>query len=267
VADDVAWALVPEPRGGRPLGERVDIAAVPSLTLLARLRARPVAAAAKGPLVLGGAAGPGGGRLPGVSAEIYWLSGRYASAEVRSSASAGGLGAALGIMPGFDAIHLAAHFAADPENPWRTGVLLGDPRRDDSWLRPSALAAVKTRARLVVLAGCSSASAHGVGLEAERGLASAFLASGAAAVLGTLWPVEDRASAELVRRFYRALDEGADAGRALARAQREMRSSWAFRDPALWAGFVLLGDPGVRLQLPRRAPSLLPGLADPERRP
>jgi tetratricopeptide (TPR) repeat protein len=258
VVDDVAWALIPEPGGSRPLIERAQVASVPSFSSLARVRSRPVSAAPRGPLVLSGPVGADGRRLAGVEAEVRWISGRYASADVRTSGSAGGLSAALGAMPAVDAIHIAAHFAADAENPWRTGVLLGDPKRDDSWIRPAALAPVRTRARLVVLAGCASASARGPGLDAERGLASAFVASGAGVVLGTLWPVEDRASAELVRRFYQALDEGDDAGRALARAQLGMRGAFGSRDPALWAGFILLGDPSVRLRLPQRATAIRP---------
>ena len=268
VADDVPWALIPAPQSDRLLIERAQVAGVPSLSMLVRLRSRPVDAATKGPLVLSGPMGPDGLRLAGVDAEARWLSRRYASAEIRTSRSAGGLKATLGSMPAVDAIHVAAHFAADAEDPWHTGILLGDPKRDDSWLRPANLASVRTRARLVVLAGCSSASTRGTGLDAERGLTSAFLAAGAGAVLGTLWPVEDRASADLVRRFYQALDEGDDAGRALARAQLGMRASFGSRDPALWAGFVLLGDPGVRLRLPRRGTPPLPAFLGPAgRRP
>ena len=268
VVDDLPWALIPEPGGGRALIERVQVASVPSLSMLARVRSRPLSAAPRGPLVLSGPAGVDGRRLAGVEAEVRWISRRYASADVRTWRSAGGLKAALDAMPAVDAIHIAAHFAADPEDPWHTGVLLGDPKRDDSWIRPAALAPVRTRARLVVLAGCSSASARGPGLDAERGLASAFVASGAGVVLGTLWPVEDQASADLVRRFYQALDEDDDAGRALARAQLGMRDASGNRDPALWAGFVLLGDPGVHLKLPRRTAAIRPAVPVPaSRRP
>ena len=189
---------------------------------------------------------------------MRWLSQHYAAAEVRAPRTASDLRGALAALPKADAIHLAAHFADDPEDPWRSGVLLGDPGRDESWLRPSALAAVRMRARLAVLAGCASASAHGTGLSAERGLASAFLASGTKAVVGTLWPVEDGASSEFVHRFYRALDEGRDAAGAVAQAQLGMRASAAWRAPAQWAAFVLLGDPAVRLALPRRP---FPGLS------
>jgi CHAT domain-containing protein len=149
-------------------------------------------------------------------------------------------------------IHVAAHFDHDLENPWNSGMLLGDPRRDASWIRPAALGAVRTRARLVTLAGCSTAGAHGVNLQGERGLATAFLAAGAGAVLGTLWPVEDDASAEFVTRFYRALDEGRAAAGALAQAQAGMRDSALGGDASRWAGFVLLGDPAVRVALVRR---------------
>jgi SulP family sulfate permease len=75
------------------------------------------------------------------------------------------------------------------------------------------------------------------------GLTRGFLHAGASNVLASLWSVSDRATAELMARFYRGLfGDGLPAAEALRRAQRSMLGERRWRDPHNWAGFVLLGD-------------------------
>ncbi len=62
-------------------------------------------------------------------------------------------------------------------------------------------------------------------------------------MIASLWPVEDRATAELMSRFYRALwHEGSTAAAALRSAQIAMHSEGRYHDPYYWAGFVIQGD-------------------------
>ncbi len=254
LADALPWALLPLP--GAAAAARVDVASVPSLSTLARLRTRAGAGAPHGLLVLANPAGPGGARLAGVERERAWLAARYAGTDARTPRDGASVRASLAAMPAAAAIHVAAHVADDADDPWHCGVLLGDPRRDDAWVRAPAIAALRLRADLVVLAGCSSAQAGDNMLTGAQGLATAFVAAGAGTVIGTRWPVSDAATAEFVPSFYRALDDGLDVGAALARARDEMRTSEHWNSPAHWAGFVVLGDPAVRIRLPRRG---LPG--------
>ena len=75
------------------------------------------------------------------------------------------------------------------------------------------------------------------------GLARGFLAAGAARVVASLWAVEDRATAELMGRFYRELLAGGrPPAAALRAAQLDLRRHLRWRDPYHWAGFVLVGD-------------------------
>jgi hypothetical protein len=53
--------------------------------------------------------------------------------------------------------------------------------------------------------------------------------------------------------FYRSLGRGESASAALRRAQLELARDTATRAPFYWAGFVLVGDPDVRVDLERRA--------------
>jgi CHAT domain-containing protein len=69
--------------------------------------------------------------------------------------------------------------------------------------------------------------------------------AGARRVVASLWRVQDRATAELMARFYRGLlEEHRDPADALRQAQLAMLSdsdgSYSF--PYYWAGFVLQGD-------------------------
>ena len=62
-------------------------------------------------------------------------------------------------------------------------------------------------------------------------------------MVGTLWPVQDRNSAELMSRFYKAMwQDGLTAAAALRKAQLSLRSQSRYRDPYSWTGFVLQGD-------------------------
>jgi len=75
------------------------------------------------------------------------------------------------------------------------------------------------------------------------GLTRGFMHAGARAVVASLWQVDDESTAELMRRFYRAILKGgrrpADALRA---AQLELRRDQRWSAPFYWAGFVLQGD-------------------------
>jgi hypothetical protein len=117
-------------------------------------------------------------------------------------------------------------------------------------------------AELVVLAACQSAGRYDYG--AFVGIGEAFLRAGSRSVLTSLWPVDERATVELLRRFY-GHAYGAD-GRArmsFARALREARlevrdfvaddGSRPFAHPAYWAPFVLVGDRGLEAGAPKQA--------------
>jgi CHAT domain-containing protein len=58
-------------------------------------------------------------------------------------------------------------------------------------------------APVVLLAGCATGVSH-TAAGVERSLADAFLRAGASAVIGTLWPVEDREILPFVRALVEA---------------------------------------------------------------
>jgi hypothetical protein len=112
-------------------------------------------------------------------------------------------------------------------------------------------------ADLVVLSACQSGVSEIVRGDEPFGLVRAFLAVGARAVLVTLWPVDDVASAVLMKLFYQALQAGAAPAEALRQAVQQIRSmpqtqvtmplapsqqtEYPFADPHYWAGYQLIG--------------------------
>lgn len=144
-------------------------------------------------------------------------------------------------------VHFATHAALDTEHPERSGVALSmvDPhgRPRDGFLRLAEIYRLDLPADLVVLSACRTALGQEIRGEGLVGLTRGFFSAGARQVLVSLWPVEDRATAELMRRFYsEMLGRGHPPAAALRAAQTAMWRDKARRSPYYWAGFILQGD-------------------------
>jgi tetratricopeptide (TPR) repeat protein len=144
-------------------------------------------------------------------------------------------------------LHLATHGLLDAQVPELSGLVLASApsaEKGSSYLWSFEVATLVLRADLVVLSACQTGLGRELEGEGPVGLAHAFLRAGATQVLASLWPVEDRATARLMDRFYEGLlDEKLPPAEALRRAQLAMSRSADFAEPFYWAGFVLLGAP------------------------
>jgi CHAT domain-containing protein len=101
------------------------------------------------------------------------------------------------------------------------------------------------RARVAVLAACDSASTQDLN-EVPLSLATAFIAAGAPAVVATLWPVEDEATADLMVDFYQRLKANTGVAEALRQAQiAAIRRGRV--DSMNWSAFQVIGAPQSRL--------------------
>jgi CHAT domain-containing protein len=135
----------------------------------------------------------------------------------------------------------------DAVHPEQSGIVLsgvdaqGRPR--DGLLRTPEIYRLHLPAELVVLSACRTALGPEIRGEGLVGLPHGFLTAGARSVLVSLWEVEDRATAELMRRFYRGLlREQLPPAAALRAAQTALRREPGWDSPYFWAGFVLQGD-------------------------
>jgi CHAT domain-containing protein len=144
-------------------------------------------------------------------------------------------------------VHFATHGVLDSRRPERSGLVLslvdaaGRPR--DGFLRLRDIYRLNLRADLVVLSGCRTALGREIRGEGLIGLTRGFLEAGAPRVVASLWSVQDRATAELMGRFYHALlREGRPPAAALRTAQLALRRDRRFADPYFWAAFTFQGD-------------------------
>ncbi|CAH3190287.1 unnamed protein product, partial [Porites lobata] len=138
-------------------------------------------------------------------------------------------------------IHFAAHgYAERGEIALSPISSRGTPHEEDYLLTMAEISQVRLTAKLVVLSCCHSASGQ-IRAEGVVGIARAFLASGARAVLAALWAVEDEATMWFMNRFYEHLVRGESASESLHQARKSMRET-GFSDIMQWAPFMLIGD-------------------------
>ena len=147
----------------------------------------------------------------------------------------------------FTTVHFAAHAIVDRNRPEMSGIVLSPPppgvSAQDGVLRLNDIYNLNMPARLVVLSGCETAAGRGLDSEGIFSLSRAFFYAGATRVLASLWPVEDRATAQFMRAFYQALlVEHSTPASALRVAQRRLSADSRWANPYYWAGFVLQGN-------------------------
>jgi len=151
------------------------------------------------------------------------------------------------VLSGYRIVHFATHGIIDFRTPALSGLMLsrvderGAPLEGFLGLRD--IYNLRLGAELVVLSGCETALGKQVRGEGLVGLTQGFLYAGARQVVASLWRIEDRATAELMSRFYRGLlVEGKAPAAALRQAQLAIRHDKRWRSPYYWSGFVLQGD-------------------------
>jgi CHAT domain-containing protein len=144
-------------------------------------------------------------------------------------------------------IHFATHSLLNSLHPELSGIVLslvderGGPQ--DGFLRLHDIYNLKLSADLVVLSACQTGLGKEVKGEGLVGLTRGFMYAGAPRVMASLWKVDDRATAELMRQFYRRmLGEGMRPAAALRAAQIALLQQKRWAATHNWAGFVLQGE-------------------------
>lgn len=148
-------------------------------------------------------------------------------------------------------VHLATFGVLNKQNPLFSFVELASGGGQDGVLEVNEIFGLDIQADLVVLSACQTALGSGAQADVPPGddwvgLTRAFLLAGARQVLGTLWPIDDLATAAFMKQFYGNLARGMTPERALNVTQRTMAASSSTSDPFYWAGFVLVGGPEKR---------------------
>ena len=148
-------------------------------------------------------------------------------------------------------LHLATHSIINSEFPELSGVILSlvneNGKPQDGFLRLSDIYNLRLNADLVVLSACETALGKEVKGEGIVGLTRGFMYAGAPTVVASLWKVDDRATSDLMQRFYeRMLKKNLSPSESLREAQISMIKNQTYVHPFYWAGFNLQGDWQVR---------------------
>jgi CHAT domain-containing protein len=143
----------------------------------------------------------------------------------------------------YSVLHIGTHFSLRPGNVMRSFLVLGDGSRlsldSVSQLSFSGI-------DLVTLSACQTALGGAVGDDGREieGLSVIVQHAGARQVIATLWQVEDKSTALLMRELYEHLARsGLDGARALQQSQLELLSlnvggRHPYAQTFYWAGFV-----------------------------
>jgi CHAT domain-containing protein/tetratricopeptide (TPR) repeat protein len=148
----------------------------------------------------------------------------------------------------YQILHFGTHAIVDLSRPDRSGLVLSgvDERGQlvDGFIRAREILDWPLEADLVVLSGCRTGIGRVIRGEGILALSRAFLAAGASRLVMSLWSVDDKATAELMARFYRRMlgTEHLAPAAALRAAQLEIRAEPRWRSPSFWAGFMLQGE-------------------------
>lgn len=154
------------------------------------------------------------------------------------------------IAPHYQVLHLATHGYFNKFSPLLSGLELEADGENDGLLEVHEILQIRLNSELVTLSACETGLASGYFSEFPAGddfvgMTRAFLQAGSAAVLASLWEVDDRSTVDFMKHFYEGL--AADGGQAnkalaLALAQRAIKSREEYRHPYYWAPFILVGS-------------------------
>jgi CHAT domain-containing protein len=143
-------------------------------------------------------------------------------------------------------MHLALHALADIKHPDRAALVFApDPAGgEDGLLQAREIRTLPIAGTsLVTLSACDTSVGRVEGQEGVSSIVYAFLYAGARSAIATYWPVEDTATADLMRIFYTELGHGTSKGEALRRAQLQLaHSQTEMQKPFYWAAFDIIGE-------------------------
>jgi CHAT domain-containing protein len=150
-------------------------------------------------------------------------------------------------MGQYRVVHFATHGLINNQHSELSGIVLslideqGKPQ--NGFLRLYDLYNLKLSADLVVLSACQTALGKEIKGEGLVGLTRGFMYAGAPRVIASLWQIDDRASAEFMKRFYQGmLVQKLRPAAALRAAQISMQKDKRWNAPHYWAAFTLQGE-------------------------
>jgi CHAT domain-containing protein len=146
-------------------------------------------------------------------------------------------------------LHLGTHAEMNASSPMYSRLVLskdgsGVDADADGYLHAYEIYELDLRAQLAVLTACETGIGKDVDGEGVRSLGYSFAYAGCPSLVMSLWSIDEKASSEIIARFYAHLADGMPKHEALRQAKLEHLAS--AKDelalPYYWAGMVLVGD-------------------------
>jgi tetratricopeptide (TPR) repeat protein len=181
--------------------------------------------------------------LPFAEAEVGEIKPLFATAQVFSRAEATE-GKSKNSTGSSDVVHFACHGEFNDRQPLQSGLLLSADADNDGVLQVHEIFGMNLRkANLITLSACETALCKVRGGEDWVGLSRGFIYAGTPSILATLWSVDDKSTAIVMKNFYSNwLKKGMTKPAALRQAQLSLKAIPEYSHPFYWAPFVMIGD-------------------------
>jgi CHAT domain-containing protein/Tfp pilus assembly protein PilF len=152
-----------------------------------------------------------------------------------------------GVLQNYRYLHFATHGLLNAKHPDLSGLVLSlydrEGRPQEGFLFGHEIYNLELPAELVVLSACETGRGAEVRGEGIVGLSRGFMYAGAPRVMVSLWKVSDEGTAELMKRFYRAVfQHHLPPAQALRCAQLSLQQNPRWSPPFYWAPFIFLGE-------------------------
>ncbi|MDJ0921725.1 MAG: CHAT domain-containing protein [Henriciella sp.] len=149
----------------------------------------------------------------------------------------------------FDLLHLACHGDTVTSQASLTRLVMENTPENDivptminEW---SVRRKLRQTAPVIFLNACQSA-ASGRTLSMIAGFPSAFVESGASALIAPLWSVGDDAAHQIAQTFYEELKSSP--GKTVGQVLKNIRAEWQSKKSLTYLAYVLYGDPDARIK-------------------
>ena len=144
-------------------------------------------------------------------------------------------------------LHFATHGLLNTKRPELSGLVFSlfdqEGNSQDGFLSLNDIYNLDLSSDMIVLSACQTALGKEVRGEGMIGVSRGFLYAGSNRIVASLWKVDDSATAEFMKLFYRNhLQKGMSASASLRQAKIDLKKIARFRSPFYWSAFVLLGD-------------------------
>ena len=186
--------------------------------------------------------GKGFTSLPGAAEEVKYLANLFQAKPLLGREAKKQI--VLQYISEASIIHIAAHAESK-----RGEIILtpnsshDQPNPESFLLTQEDITSISVQARLVVLCCCYTGQGE-VSSEGVIGITRSFLAAGARSVLSTLWPINDAATIDFMKKFYHELLEETSVCEALRSSQNlfQEHENKNYQSIRIWAPFTIYGE-------------------------